>query len=79
MSTNFNGNIATNFTKIVTCEMSYSYFMRLDGETEGRTDGHDEGNCRFSPYIWGKSAEKKAANRVITGSKLPASYRPGLG
>ena len=70
MSTNFNENIATNFTKILTCEMSY--FMRTDGETDWRADGHDEASCSFSPHILEKKAPRKtAASIVIIGSKLP--------
>jgi hypothetical protein len=74
MSTNFNENISATFTKIITCEMSY--FMRIDGQTDGRTDGLV---VDFRHRFGEKASRKKAARRVITGSKFPTSCSDVLG
>jgi hypothetical protein len=74
MSKNSNETVSATYTKILTCEMSYS--MRINGQTHGRTDGLV---VAFRHRFGEKASRKKSARRVSIGSKLPASCSAVLG
>jgi hypothetical protein len=48
--------------KSVQAEPTYS--VRMDGQTDRRTDGHDEANSRFSQIC--ESAKKKATKSELS-------------